>query len=165
MRLPTKSTKQRTVCRDTLARLHHEGHDHEQIAAIMGFSASTIKQRLGRMFPKVQEVVEIRRQDILPLWQSGATMPELAAHFGCSETTLRNKLRHLHLPRRAWIARQWQIIEDKPDPDKPVEEPATMTGRLLATKGRYSELAKIAEKHSLTFRQVQQQYHQARTGR
>jgi lambda repressor-like predicted transcriptional regulator len=122
-------SKQRAVCRDTLARLHHEGHDHEQIAAIMGFSASTIKQRLGQMFPKVQEVVEIRRQDILPLWQSGATMPELAERFGCSETTLRNKLRALHLPRRAWIARQWQIIEDKPDPDKPVEEPATMTGR------------------------------------
>ena len=93
-------------------------------------------------------------------------MTDLARELGCHPTTLRAHMTRYGIapptqkdepaPQRAPAARNRHA---KPEPDT-----ATLTGRLLATKGRYEALEAIRKAEGWTPAQAMQRFHAARAG-
>ncbi len=142
--------------------LWHSGMTVADIGRKIGLSSgrvSSIAKELG--LPRRKRVkFEITRQTIVEGLAAGHSVRNLAARVGCDELTLRRAMdrfgiappRGKRVPDEAPVRRQ-EGVQDIP---------STLTGRLIATKGRWSELEAIRKAQGWTPAQVQQRYHAAR---
>lgn len=158
----------RALCMDTVERLVREGKTDDEAAAIIGCTAAGIRQarrRLG-IYRQTNNVPNGRftESDIMPMWLAGTSLAEIADTLGCNVKTVRRASRRLQLPQRQYVGRTWVIVG--PANSEPDEKPAPrdLTGRLIATGGKWAALAEIADAEGLTMTQIQQRYHRAVRG-
>jgi DNA-binding CsgD family transcriptional regulator len=154
------------LCVETVERLVRQGKTDAEAAALLGCSVRAVagcRQRIGIFRANNHNPRRLQRGDVLPLWLAGASLQQIADEIGCTVATLKRNVDRLDLPSREYVGNRWRLVGA---PAQPTAQPAPtdLTGRLLATKGRWAELAKVADKHGLTMAQVQQRYHKARTG-
>jgi DNA-binding CsgD family transcriptional regulator len=167
---PRTRVRRAYVCETTFRRLHAQGLTWAEIARHLKIGSSTASQR-GRLWcltPNCDpnKLEPIKRADVLPLWLEGHTPSEIARRLGVDPKRLHGATRRFNLPARAMVSRgKYRVIAQEQEAEPEAQPaPTDLTGRLLATKGRWAELAKVADKHGLTMAQVQQRYHKARTG-
>ena len=93
---------------------------------------------------------------------SGLTVERIAEHFDVAEATVYRRIEVLGLrrPGRADLPEKPAAVERR----EPEIDLSTVTGRLLATKGRWSALAEVAAAQGWTSKQAQQRYHAAVRG-
>lgn len=156
--------KQRRVDFELLRTRWLEGRTGPEIARELGCSipyvSATAKQlglpgRNDKPFSKEMPGLEA-------LVASGWTVERIAEHFDAAEATVYRRMELLGLRRPGWAD-----LPEKPAAVKrrePEIDLSTVTGRLLATKGRWSALAEVAAKQGWTSRQAQQRYHAAVRG-
>lgn len=156
--------KQRRVDLELLRTRWLEGKTGPVIARELGCSipyVSAMAKELGlpgrnkRQFTKALPGLE-------ELVASGMTVELIADRLGASETTVYRRMEVLGLRRPGWadLPEKPEVVERR----EPVIDLSTVTGRLLATKGRWSALAEVAAAQGWTSKQAQQRYHAAVRG-
>jgi DNA-binding CsgD family transcriptional regulator len=154
---------------ETLADLWGKGKTRGEIAKLMGVSEWTVgqwakrigleKKRMGRPAIAFDEG-RFRR-----LWEGNLTIEDIADRLQMSSTNVGYHARRLGLSRRGHGRRKAvDMPTDRPAAPQTASQAAgtDLTGRLLATKGRWALLADVAKREGLTMTQAQQKFHAAR---
>jgi DNA-binding CsgD family transcriptional regulator len=149
-----------------LAELWAQGKTCQQIGDEFGCSAPHISNlaKLQGLPRRLGGHLKKELPGLAELVARGMTQREMAEHYNCSETTVGRHVELLGL----------QKPRQEPEPDaaparmrgpsaaaKPEPDTATLTGRLLATKGRYAALDELRRAEGWTSTQALQRYHQA----
>lgn len=165
--LKFRSTRAAPV--EDFAREYNAGRTHKEIMAIFGCGRETVCRRiahareLGLIHAPRRNADQVdapprprtSRRDvtyegIMALKAAGKTQAQIARHYNCSEKLVGNRLG------------DGPPLE-RPKPRVPVVQPGmSALERDLVRAGGYRDLAAIAEKHGLTFAQVQQRWHRVR---
>lgn len=166
-----------------LRQLADDGKTETQIARIMGFELNSIRQQLRRLGLRAagRAVTKIDIEQLRTLYDSGMTVRAIAATLGATQSGVENQIRKHGFPkRRRPTAASQAEVTDAEEAAIPVEANAEapvvaaapappsapdLTGQVLATKGRYADLAVFAQRHKLTHTQALQLYHAARVMR
>jgi DNA-binding CsgD family transcriptional regulator len=157
------------ICTQTVEQLVRAGKTDQEAADLMGCHWATIRRLRNRLgiFRHTNNVAKFRltREEVLPLWVAGASLQEIADTLGCTAKTVRSNTARLDLPAREYRSNKWWLVAETTAPEpRPAPAKPGITGRLIASKGKWAALAEIADEQGLTMRQVQQRYHQAVRG-
>lgn len=163
--LPARVIDRRNICAIDHARLRalwEAGVPQAQIAAEFGLSPSRISviAKEKGLPSRKKGQIDISRAWIVDGLAAGHNVVTLAERARCSENTLRRAMERFGIP--APTAKT--ITRPTAEPQKPVKPepaPVTLVGRLIASRGRWSELETIRQAQGWTTAQVQQRYHQA----
>lgn len=146
---------------DKLRVMWGEGKTCQQIGDELGCSApyvSATAKQLG-LPRRVGGYTRIDMALLEDMLIRGKSVADIAEHYGCGESTVYRHMEYNGItpPKREAPA----PVEPPPRPAPPKIDTSTVTGRLIASKGRWSELDKIRQAQGWTTTQVQQRYHQA----
>ena len=152
-----------TINTEIMRLMWLDGKDDTEIARAFGVSKQAVqlrRQEIGLASQRSRAPMDEAR--LRKLWDEGLTIVQIAEALERPTSTVQVAARKLELPSRprGRSAATEAQVTDEPDFDM-----ATLAGRLLATKGKWAELAKIAAAESLPLPRVQQLYHRARSGR
>jgi DNA-binding CsgD family transcriptional regulator len=141
-----------------LAELWAQGKTCQQIGDEFGCSGPHVSnlakeqglpRRLGGCLKK-------HLPELAELVASGLSVSQLAEHYDCRESTVQRHVAALGLSMPREKPESVPKTATKPEPDT-----ATLTGRLIATKGRYAALDELRRAEGWTSTQALQRYHQA----
>ncbi len=148
-------------------RMWANGVPVAEMAEEFGVSRGHISSTAGLLGlpPRLSRSMMLSRDQVQRAIDSGTPVAQLARDLGCHENTLRNAMARMKVEppevkrQREEAARR---AAETPKPQGP--DLSTITGRLLATKGRWEALEVIRKERGWTPVQVQQQFHRARSG-
>jgi transposase len=158
------------MTRDEIIKgMHAEGYSFRQIAMRNGWSYWAVLARAKDMGLErhIESRSRITRAAVLPHWIKGLPIRDIAEALGVPQSTLTYAIHRLNLPpremQRGRPASRPSLDEDTRQPEPPV--PPGIVGELISTKGRWADLAKVAERHGWNSTKAQQEYHRARAVR
>jgi DNA-binding CsgD family transcriptional regulator len=156
--------KAKKVDLDLLRTRWMEGRAGQDIARELGCSAGHVSNTAKKIgLPRRNDKpVTKKLPGLAELVRAGKPVEWIADHFDVAESTVYRRMKQQGLRRPDWVA----LPEKPPAPVRaePQIDVSTLTGQLLVTKGRWSKLAEIADRHGWTCAQVQQRYHAAVRG-
>jgi hypothetical protein len=149
--------------------MHAKGYSFRQIALRNRWSYRNVRARAKNMGlePNRDARSRITRAAVFPLWIKGVPIRDIAEALGVPQSTMGYAIHRLNLPpremQRGRPPSRPSLDDEPPRVDPPV--PPGIVGELISTKGRWAELAKVAERHGWTSTKAQQEYHRARAVR
>lgn len=152
---------------EQLRKLWDEGVPRKEIARRLGVTAYQITKHeavLGLPRREGMKATAAQEAKIVRLYTDGLSMMRVGIEVGVSHATVHRVLAKSGLSRGNGITGQTRRY----GPRKPKEaqeappEPATLDERLIATKGRWSVLSRIAAQQGWSSTRAQQEYHRAR---
>lgn len=168
-----------------LRDLVKQGKTETEISRLMGFERRTIRKKmrdLGLVMRR-RSGVTVDMDRLLELYAQGVVVPKIAEALGVNQSCVWNHIRKAGLPKRRSrapvdanapseeqgetdeLTTETPAEETPPPVVAPVLDPeAIMLGAVLATKGRWRDLAAFADRHGMTHARAQQLYHRARAG-
>ena len=148
--------------REKLIELWKTDKSLDQIAALLKvsrFTCSRAASEIG-LQPRTITRVRIDVDKLRQMVAGGLTLQKIADAFDCSDKSVVRAMAKHGISRPKV---QHQDEAPRAAPQKPQIAASDLTGRLIATKGRWSALAKIADEQRWTSAQAQQRYHAARS--
>lgn len=116
-----------------------------------------------------QQVVKITREKLVPLWESGVKVNEIARQLDVAATSVSGAARRFGLKmRNPKIEEDFFVEEPKPEPPKssPLEPRPNFSNErdmaLIKSEGRYQSVSWLAREWNLPMQLVTARWHQLR---
>lgn len=141
---------------DKIRTMRAEGFTNAAIQSALGITKGQLWRAVQshNMPAKPSRYTPPDRAEFTRMWESGVSQVKIARHF---------KIDDKAVPKLASGYGLRSRHADKPKPAAaPVAAPVTLDDRLLATKGRYADLAAIADDEGMTLRAVTCRFHKVR---
>ena len=157
---------------DTIRQLRAEGVTNDAIAAQFRLSKANLERivRENDMPRKPAKVGAAKIAKLRQLWADGVRANDIASALGISRQSVNVIARRESLPGRAGMRKGGNRRSKEPAPvSAPQKDPYAdvegIEGEILRTRGRYAQLAAVADRHKMTMREVTCRWHNLRDGR
>lgn len=150
---------------DQLIALWPKHKSAQKIATATGSSYWLVRPAAKRLgLSKTRQPFD--EDKLRALWREGLTIRAIATSMGTNINTVDRRAWLLGLPRRGRDWKHSPTTEAQTPPAQPLQQgpqpQLSLSGHLIATKGKWAALMKLADKHGWTSKQAQQKYHAAR---
>lgn len=144
--------------------LHRQGMTPAGIARRLGVVETSVRdvlcaQSLTPHRATRRQMTEQDRAQLIAMYLGGKSSPTISRETGHASSTILKVLKEAGVTRSGTGR---PVSEPPPPPAPPAPPAAGIVGHLIATKGRWSELAKIAAAQGWSSARAQQEYHRAR---
>jgi hypothetical protein len=148
----------------TIAKLRADGIPDKQIAESLNMTRPQLAWIVKKHgLPTKRKADHTSTNKIIrQRYLAGDMIKDIAADFGMHKSTIGSRIKAMGLPSRCPRAETSTAPATRHV--EPVAIPDTIEGRILATKGRYSALAQIADDEGLPLGTVMFRWHRVRTG-
>ena len=157
---------------DTIRQLRAEGVTNDAIAAQFLISKSNLERivRENDMPRKPAKVGAAKIAKLRQMWADGVGPNDIANALGISRQSVGVIARREGLPERPGMRKGGNRRSKAPAPVSapqidPYADVPGVDGEILRTRGRYAQLAAVADRHKMTIREVTYRFHQVRDGR
>jgi len=157
---------------DTIRQLRAEGVTNDCIAAQFRLSKANLERivRENNLPRKPAKVGAAKIAKLRQLWIDGVGPNDIAREVGISRQSVGVIARREGFPERDPMPMggyrmpepQEPFVAPQKDPYADVEG---IEGEILRTRGRYAQLALVADRHKMTIREVTFRWHKCRDGR
>jgi hypothetical protein len=153
----------RKITRSALTELWDIGASEHDIADHFGCTRHAIRKAVERFdLPRRgPSRRDITREKLVDMIARGLTLAQMGAECHLSHVSMRNRLSDYGLTTQRAARYRESRYAETPDKRNPTPDTATLTGRLIATKGRYAALDELRRAEGWTSTQALQRYHQA----
>lgn len=157
---------------DAIRQLRVEGVTNDCIAAQFRLSKANLERivREHDMPRKPAKVGYAKIAKLRRMWADGVRPNNIASALNISRQSVGVIARREGLPERAGMRKGGNRRSKEPAPvSAPLIDPYAdvegIEGEILRTRGRYAQLALVADRHKMSIREVTFRWHQCRDGR
>lgn len=154
------------VNEDELRRLHASGMTMAAMGKELRIGMDALRLRMQELGlkPNLRQPERLTPEQgivAVTMYRQGWGIARIAAAIGVKRGAVCNEIDARGIERS--LVPQKAVMEDEPPP-QPVRaiDTSTLTGQLIATKGRWADLSRIGVRHGWSSARTQQEYHKAR---
>lgn len=154
------------VSEEELRHMHASGLTMAAMAEGLHIGLDALRLRMHELGlrPNLRQPLRLtpeQGEHAATMYRQGWGTGRIALALGVKQSAVGNEIAARGIERS--VTRQ-RAVADNPPQRQPVQtiDTSTLTGQLIATKGRWADLSKIGVRHGWSSARTQQEYHKAR---